>query len=151
MTSIREQLILADKAILDDLSWIKKVDRALIDYNELKNYAITQLPVAAVVGRLPKPNQYKFSEREQAVVDQIQSSLIVDVFFYFQRGNWSDMDEKVSSYANDLFVALFADPGRGGLCLRTTVELVPDYSYWDPFVAFKLMITHQYLHTTGGI
>lgn len=151
MTSIREQLILADKAILDGLSWINKVDRTLMDYNELKNYAVTQFPVAAVVGNLPKLNQYKFSERDHSIVDAIQSELVVDVYFYFQRRAWSSVDEKVSEYANALFVALFANPSRGGLCLRTVVAPKPEYSYWDPFIAFKIEVKHYYNHTTGGI
>lgn len=151
MPIIREQLILADKAILEDLSFVKKVERTMMDYEELKNYAITQLPVAAVVGKLPKTEQFKSSDRIVYNVDQVHDDLVVDVYFYFQRTQRETMDEQVSTYANDLYAALFADPGRGGLCNHTFVEFSPDYMYWDPFVAFRMMVTHKYIHTTGGI
>jgi len=151
MTSIREQLIVADKAIVDSVSFIKTVKRSMMKYEDLKKFASTQIPVGAVVGRLPKAEEYHRSGRHREIIGQISSSLIVDVFVYFQNTTVEMMDTEVSEKANELFAALFADSSRNGLCLETTVDIKPDYLYWDPFVAFTVQISHLYIHTTGGI
>ena len=151
MTTIREQIILADKALVDGVSFIKTSKRIMMKYEELKLFALTQIPVAAVVGRLPKPEQYHRLGRRRENIDQIQSNLIVDIYVYFQCTQIETMDTEVSDYANQMFTALFVDGDRGGLCLETVVELEPEYLFWDPFVAFKVKASHLYLHNTGGI
>jgi hypothetical protein len=151
MTAIREQIIVADKAIVDSIDFIKTVKRSMMSYEELKNFASTQVPIGAVVGRLPKAEQYHRSGRRREIIGQIESSLVVDVFVYFQNTTIDTMDTEVSEKANIMFEALFADPGRGGLCLETTVDIKPDYAFWDPFVAFTVKVSHLYIHTTGGI
>lgn len=151
MTSKREQIILADKAIVDGVSFIKTSKRIMMKYEELENFALTQIPVAAVVGKLPKPQQYLKSGRKREIVDQIHSRLVTDVYVYFQCTDVENMDTEVSTYANAMFAALFADGTRGGLCLETLVDIEPEYLYWDPFVAFKVKVSHLYVHNTGGI
>ena len=151
MTAIREQLILADKAIVETVDFIKTVKRSMMKYEDLKKFASTQIPVGAVVGMLPKAEHYHRSGRQREIIDKIQSSLIVDIFVYFQNTTVDTMDTEVSEHANTLFAALFADSSRGDLCLETTVDIKPDYAYWDPFVAFTVQVSHLYVHTTGGI
>ena len=151
MTSIREQLIVADLAIVNSVSFIKTVKRSMMKYEDLKKFASTQIPVGAVVGRLPMVQKYHRSGRQREVIGQIESSLVVDVFVYFQNTTVDTMDTEVSEKANAMFNALFADSSRNGLCLETTVDIKPDYLYWDPFVAFTVKISHLYIHTTKGI
>lgn len=147
----REQIILVDKALVETVSFIKTVKRSMMKYEDLQKFASTQIPVAAVVGRLPEPEEYHYSGRKREIIGQIQSKLVVDIFVYFQNTTVDTMDTEVSEYANDLFVALFGNPSRDSLCLETTVEIVPDYLYWDPYVAFRMKVNHSYIHTTGGI
>jgi len=145
--SIRERLILADKAILDGLSFIKTVERRLPSYKDLQNFALTQLPVAAIVGRIPKPNNKVSSQTGQ--VDQILSQLRVDIFVYLQENE--NADSAISSYLDDMWPELYADPTRGGLCMFTALEAKEDTETWQPFVAFQITCIHQYKHSTGGI
>lgn len=151
MTSKREQIILADKAICESIGFINTVKRSLMKYEDLKNFAVTQIPVAAVVGRLPKAERYHRSGRRREIIGQIESKLLVDIFVYFQNTTVDTMDTEVSEYANIMFSALFQDSSRGGLCMETVIEVVPEYAYWDPFVAFKVKASHLYIHDTGGI
>jgi len=151
MTIKREQIILADYALVESVSFIKSVKRVMMLYEDLQKFAVTQLPVAAVVGRLPVAQKYHKSGRQREVIGQIQSELVVDIFVYFQNTVVNEMDSEISTYADALFAALFTNPSRDELCLETLVEIEPEYSYWDPFVAFKVKVTHIYLHDTGGI
>lgn len=151
MTSIREQIIVADKNIIESVSFIKTVKRAKFKYEDLKNFALTQLPVAAVVGKLPTPEKYHMSGRRSETIGQIQSKLEVEIYIYFQQNVVENMDTKVSEYANEVFADLYDDSDRGGLCLNTFVEIQPEYAYWHPFVAFRVIASHNYIHNTGGI
>ncbi|MGD9156799.1 MAG: hypothetical protein PVG39_00195 [Desulfobacteraceae bacterium] len=145
--SIRERLILADKAILDELSFIKTVERRLPSYKDLQNFALTQLPVAAIVGRIPKPTNKVSSRTGQ--VDQILSELRVDIYVFLQENE--SADSAISSYLDDLWPQLYADPTRGRLCMFTTLEATENTETWPPFVAFQLTCVHNYQHSTGGI
>jgi hypothetical protein len=149
INSKRELLILSDVAILEDISAIKTVTRTLLSYSDLKDdFALTQLPVCAVVGRLPVPTNHY--DKRTGHPDFMVSSLNVDIYVYFQER--VNMDSEMSSLLDDLWVALYADPSRGGLCITTTIELSEQsHQVWEPFVAFQLVVKHQYQHTPGGI
>jgi len=145
--SLRERIILADKAILDALAMIKTVERRLPTYKDLQTFALTQLPVAAVVGRIPKPNNHISTRNGQ--VDQIISELRVDIFVYLQEN--VDADSEISNMLDDLWPALYSDSTRGGLCMFTALEAKENTETWPPFVAFNITCLHQYKHSTGGI
>jgi hypothetical protein len=147
MTSKREQIILSDIALIEQAESIKTVKRTMQSYSDLQSFAGTQLPIAAVVGRLPVP-QNKFSTRD-GQVDQIISSLRVDVFIYFQENQ--NMDSVLSSILEELWIKLYQDPTRNDLCILTHLEVQENNEVWPPFVAFQLIINHQYKHTTEGI
>jgi hypothetical protein len=145
--SLREQIILADISLIEALSNVKTVVRTVQSYSDLSNFAGPQLPVAAVVGRLPVPANHIRTRDGQ--VDQILSELKVDVYFYFQENVNADLE--ISDYLDDLWVALYADPTRGGLCLYTELLAVENYETWAPYTAFQMVINHRYKHNTGGI
>lgn len=147
-TSKREQIIVATQTLVESLESIKTTVRTIPEYSDLQDYALTQLPVAAIVGRLPQPTE-KNSGRRSAEVLQIKSRLIIDLFIYFEAN--VNADSEVSRLLNDLWVVLYQDQSRGGLVLDTKITAQEDTQRWAPFVAFKISCIHNYIHDTGGI
>lgn len=149
--SKREQIILASKAILDGLSEVKTVKRTLQAYSDLQNFAVTQLPISAIVGRLPVPVEKKTTRTGE--VDQIISRLNIDIVTYFQSYDETNdqEDSELSDLSDTIFAALYEDQSRGGLVLSTTVKPRENTNIWRPFVAFQLTVEHTYLHTIGGL
>lgn len=147
--SKREQIILADVEILQSIEAIKTVKRTLQSYSDLRdNFALTQLPVAAIIGRLPVPTSH--IDNRTGFVDYAVSRLVVDVYVYFQEN--VDMDTVLSSLLDDMWAALYQNPSRNGLCMYTTIEMSEqNHQVWSPFVAFQVKVIHAYQHTTGGI
>lgn len=144
--SKREQIILASKAILSTLPEVKTVVRSLQTYAELNTFAGTQLPLCALVGKLPAPKEKRTDRTGK--VDQIISELKIDVITYFQA--YSKEDTEISTLGDTIFGALYMDQYRGGLVLSTAVKPLEKTNIWRPFVAFQMTIEHTYLHTTGG-
>ncbi|MDA3788078.1 MAG: hypothetical protein PF503_06250 [Desulfobacula sp.] len=145
--SKREQIILADLALVRSVSGIKTPIRKQPQHSVLMEFAQTQFPVCAVVGRLPIPDE-KHSGRQPAV-DQLRSTLKVDVFTYLQVNE--DIDSQISDLADSLFAILYTDQTRGKLCYETTIKIVENTNIWDPFAAFQLTAIHKYVHSIGGI
>jgi len=146
--STRERLILADIAIIEAMSpTIRTVKRTMQGHEDLQQFSGPQLPVAAVVGRLPVPIEHKAGRNGQ--VDQIKSALAVDIFVYFQENE--EQDKQLSNMLDEMWRELYTNPTRSGLCLVTALTPNPDYSAWAPYVAFQLTCNHHYIHTPGGI
>ena len=145
--SIRERLILSDVGILEALEVITTVERKLPTYKDLKNFALTQMPVAAVVGGIPIPTNHICTRTGQ--VDKIISKLRVDIYVYQQE--YSNTDSRISFMLDDLWPALYNNPTRDNLCLITTLEAEEHVETWTPFVAFKISCFHDYNHSTEGI
>ena len=146
--SIRERLILADKVLVSEVYEIKTVKRSMQQYSDLKNFAVTQLPLAAVVGKLPVVVENKFVDGQVA---QCRSDLRVDIYVYFLEKDREKMDIRISALAEDIWVKVYENPTRSGLCHFTTLKLSDKYGVFDPFVAFNLIVNHQYIHSPGGI
>ena len=80
--SIREQiLVYHEKYLIGKVKSISHVVRVMPKYSDLQNFAVPQFPVAAVVGRLPVPNE-KISSRDGSSVDLIISLLKIDNFIF---------------------------------------------------------------------
>ncbi len=149
--SKRESIICRVMDELQGASCIKSVVRGKKTHHDLQQFALTQFPVAAVVGRLPRPMEKK-SGRVPGGVDVIKSSLAIDVFIYDQVNVIDDTtEEKISSMADDIWRVLYADPLKNQLCLETLLTIEDDPEYWEPFLAFRIVVNTIYLHTTGGI
>lgn len=146
--SKREQIIEAVKAELETIGSISTVVRKLPTYKDLENFALTQLPVIALVGGLPVPVPHSVGRRV-AGRDVFVSNLSIELFCYFQDN--TSPDTTLSSILDDVWAKLYSDPTKGGLAIETT--LTPDayQDFWDPFYAFKLNATIQYSHLKGGI
>lgn len=147
--SKREQLIVADVAMLEQITSIKTVVRSRQNYSQIEDFATQQLPVAAVVGRIPVPDDHVI--RQTGHVDYCISDLKVDIYVYFIQANIEQMDTDISSLLDDIWSKLYTDPTRGGLCITTRVSMDENVGVLRPYAAFNLIVLHQYQHTIGGI
>jgi hypothetical protein len=147
--SLREQILVYHKKyILEKISSISYVIRTMPDYSALQQFAVTQFPLVAMVGRLPVPRE-KMSSRDRSVVDIIISELSIDNFVYLQTRE--DQDTVISNVVDDFWAKCYSVPDYGGLALGTTLDVSEEVVQYDPFVAFKLTSRITYKHTTGGI
>ena len=152
--SKRELIILELISNIEDIGSIVTVERVRPSFADLGNFAETQLPLVAVVGKLPKPVP-KRSGRQTGVVDKFISDLEIDLFCYAMDN--VNPDSKVSDLADDLWAKIYSDPilitddYLDGLTLQ--VEVMPEIQIgiWDPYVIFKIVCTYKYVHGTGGI
>ena len=146
--SIREQILDYHVTQLKKLSSITTVKRVMQTYSTLGEFAVTQFPVAAVVGGLPVPNE-KMSDRARHNVDVIISDLAIETYIYIQ--NNDDPDQELSNIADDVWVKLYSFPTYNALAFGTILSFKPNPEYWAPFLAFNITSTVQYKHSTGGI
>ncbi len=147
--SIREQiLVYHEKYLLGKISSINHVLRKIPLFSELPNFAVTQFPLAAMVGRLPIPEE-KISARDGSAVDVVISRLRIDNYIYMQERD--DPDSEISRILDDVWVKCYSNVTYGGLVMSTILEPSEDVEYADPFVAFKLTSIVRYKHSTGGI
>ena len=147
--SKREQIIVADLAIVKAVNSIKTTERTVPEFETIKNAAVTQFPMCVVVGRMPVPKNAHRATRCR--IDQITSELKVDVFCYLQQNVESKIDTDISNLADDLYAALYTDQLRGGLTTKTEVKPEEGTGYWPPLAVFKIIVTHEYVHGTEGI
>jgi len=145
--SLREQIILSDIVLLEQIAGVKTVKRTMQSYSDLERFAVTQFPVVAVVGELPVPSN-KINARN-GQVDQCISSLSVNLYVYLQANE--NADTEISSLLDDIWVKMYEDPTRSSLVMLTTIDIDKGSEYFNPFAAFKLTINHMYQHSTGGI
>jgi uncharacterized protein (DUF1697 family) len=148
VNSKREQIITYIVTKLEELKTINFVVRKMPTVSDLKQFALPQFPVAAVVGRLPVPIEKK-SGRKTGDVEIVKSSFAVDLFVYIQDNE--NPDSSISNLADDIWVKLYSDQTKSGLVLGTTLEITEGTEYWAPFVAFKMTDKSIYIHDTGGI
>lgn len=147
--SLRERiLVYHEKQLLNKIKSISHVIRTIPSYSDLQQFAVTQFPLIAMVGKLPVPRE-KMSDRSREAVDVIISDLSIENFVYMQQRE--DVDSLISEIVDDVWTKCYSDPSYGGLVWGTTLEATGDVAYWDPFVAFKLISKITYKHTTGGI
>jgi len=152
--SKRELIILELISNLEDISSINAVERIRPSFADLGNFADTQLPLVAVVGKLPKPVP-KRSGRTTGKMDKFISDLEIDLFCYAMDN--VNPDSKVSDLADDLWTKIYSDPTLitddypKGLTLEVVVMPEIQVGIWDPYVVFKMVCTYKYIHGTGGI
>jgi hypothetical protein len=146
--SKREQIILKVVGLLEKLTSIKTVVRTKQSYSDLQNFALPQLPVAAVVGNLPVPKE-KLSARRIGNVDTIISELTVRVLVYGQNNENPDGD--ISKLADDIWAKLYSNQTLDGMTLGMLLTVEEDPEYWAPYYAFQITCKLTYQHDTGGI
>lgn len=147
--SRREQLLVLLTNKLGELSEIKTVQRVRPVFADLDSIASTQLPMIAVVGRLPSPVQKK-QGRKQNDPEIFISKLGIDLYFYGLANE--DPDTWVSYYADDIWSKLYEAPTFGKKwVLELTVTPEVEVGIFDPYIVFRIICTLTYLHTVGGI
>jgi hypothetical protein len=135
---------------LEELNSIKTVDRVMPGgLSDLEQYAATQLPLAAVVGKLPDPT-YKMSARNVHTIDMVTSVLGVNLFVYAEDN--VTPDTTVSTLADDIWAKLLADETHGfKWVLSTLIHPDVNVAVWAPYCAFNMLVNVTYLHDKGGI
>jgi hypothetical protein len=147
--SKREQLLVAMVALGNGLTAINTVKRIQpTGLTELKAYTGPQLPLAVILGGMPIPNP-KLSQQTRRM-DKAISDLAVDFFIYALDN--TTPDSTISTLADDLWVALWADVTQGfKWVIGTKVEPEPGTGIWPPYCGFNMRATITYKHGTGGI
>jgi hypothetical protein len=146
--SVREQIIAYNETLLNGMKVIQSVVRKMPDMASLKNFAVTQFPLVAVVGRLPVP-QEKIKGRKPGGVDMIKFSLKVDLFVYIQ--NAVEPDTEISNLADEIWRTFYVDQTKGELVTEVKLQIVEGTEYWDPFAAFQITDNSIYFRDIGGI
>jgi len=145
---VREQFLRAVERKMREIGAFGHVVRRKCGYNELTNFAQSQFPVLAITGSLPVPKG-KRSGREPGVDDVYVSSVSAHCWIYLRGGD--DADEFVSEFAQRTWAKLHETPRWG----RTDV-IGSEYEFGDPefrhpYAAFRVTVTIEYVHGTGGI
>lgn len=146
--SKREQIILHVISEIEEIDSIKTVVRKMQAHSDLQEFAVTQFPVVAVVGRLPVPAEH-VAGRGAGRADRMISELAVDLYIYFQ--DVVSPDSTVSCLADDLWAKINVDQTKNKLVISTLLRMTENPEYWAPFVAFKMSCNFKYVHTIGGI
>jgi hypothetical protein len=147
--SKRETMLNTVKDNLGQLPCIHTVQRVRPQFADLEGIPSTQMPMIAVVGRLPKPVE-KRSARVQGDVDKFVSMLGVELYCYALAN--VDPDSVISDLADEIWRKLWESPTlefEWVLELSVTPEV--QVGIWDPYVVFKIDCQYKYVHDTGGI
>jgi hypothetical protein len=144
--SKREGILRHLERALRGLSWVRTVVREQPGAPEdLEKYGQTQFPVVAVLGKLPTPRKERQAGRGKEFVSSLDALLVVYAL------ESKAPDELVSSMADDLWTALFADRSCGGLALDLTVLPEFEKQAYSPYLAFSLIARVTYAHDHTGI
>lgn len=130
----------------------KAVRRLLPSFDEFADFSSQNLPMLAIVAKLPKPVKHNRG-REPGGRDVFISSLDVDFVAYALDNE--NPDSLISDLADDLWATLYGDTtsGSGSSALTLGLDVMPEpvIGRWDPYIIFKMICTFSYYHTTGGI
>ena len=149
VNSKRERVLNTVKDNLDQLPSISTVQRVRPQFADLEGIAATQLPMIAVVGKLPKPVE-KRSARVQGDVDKFVSELGVELYCYLLAN--VEPDSAISDIADDIWKKLWESPTLGfKWVLELSVTPEVQVGMWDPYAVFKIDCQYKYVHDTGGI
>ena len=148
--SRREQILVAYKALLDELTSIKKVDRRQpTSPEDLSRIAGTQMPFIAMIGGVPQPQEH-INSRMPGGVDVMISELQVKLFVYFMDN--ATADTTLSDILDDVWVKTYSDQTLGlRFVQKMLIDPNTDVAVWDPYVAFSLVVSIFYKHSVGGI
>jgi hypothetical protein len=147
--SKRERILLSVVAALESLTSIKMVKRVQpTTLDDIRKYAATQMPLISVIGGVPQPVEHK-SSRRPGGVDVIISDLEVELFIYFM--DMHEPDSTLSLLLDDIWTRLYTDQTFDGLSIGLSINPRVSIASFEPYVAFSILLTIRYIHTTGGI
>ncbi len=145
--SIREQLLVKNKELIDSLGVFNAVKRCRLTHADLCNFAQTQFPVAAIIGGLPMPKPHE--AMRGVPKDVFIMDLEIQIYVYLHI--LDDFDSLISSVADDLWRILHVDQSRGDLAFETLIKPAKPIHLYSPYAGFQFLINHKYQTTTGGI
>jgi len=145
--SKRERIVQQVVTELEAVSSVTTVIRKLPTYEDLGKFALTQLPVVAVVAGLPVPIPHPATRGTGK--DIFLSELALSLYCYFQDN--VNPDSTLSTLLDDLWAKLYTDQEKAGLALGTVLKPTAHQDYWHPFYAFRLDAIITYTHGIGGI
>jgi hypothetical protein len=138
--------------LISSITAFTKVVRVRPTFEDLDNFAATQLPLVAITAELPDPTP-KDNAMNQGHPQQFISSMKISLYVYVLDNETPDTT--VGNYADEIWRVLFSDPtfgsGRNALTLGIRVNPEVTVGYFDPYVVFCVNCTVRYVHTTGGI
>lgn len=144
--SKREGVLRHMEHALRGLSWVRTLAREQPGApSDLEKYGQTQFPVVALLGKLPVPRKERSAGRGKEFVSTLDALLVVYAL------ESQTPDELVSSMADDLWAALFADRSCGGLAMDLTVLPEFEKAAYPPYLAFSLIARVTYAHDHTGI
>jgi len=119
---------------------------------ELGNFTGPQLPLLAVVAKLPVPIKH-IKTREPGGRDAFISALEIEFIAYAKDND--NPDTLISDIADDLWAVLYSDTTSGekpnSLTVGLDVRPEPNVAYFAPYIAVKMVCSFEYYHTIGGI
>ena len=144
--SKRERILEHLATAVRTLDWVRTVVREQPGKPaDLDKYGQTQFPIAALVGKLPAPRKERLAGRGKEFVSTLDVLLVV-----YALENQTP-DSLVSSMADDLWTAIFADRKRGGVAMDTTVLPEVEKAAYPPYLAFSMIARVTYTHDETGI
>jgi hypothetical protein len=149
VTTRREEVVNYIINLLKAMPEFNLVERRLLEYEQLAQWAETSFPVVAVVAGLPVPQEKLTSRAKGGTIDKVISELGVDLYVYLHADE--NPDSRVSEILEALWIKLLEDESQGNLVLGTTLDPDPTVGYLHPYVAFRVTVAMRYVHDKGGI
>jgi hypothetical protein len=149
--SIREQILLRVKTVLEAVTVVGSVKRKVISsFVELKDIPFPSFPVVFMTAGLPVPKNGGYvTLRESSQSSKVRSVLSINLRTYGL--DKSDPDSAVSTVAEDIWDALYADPTVNSLAEAVTVIPIRDTMFFEPFYRFDMIYNVEYIHDTDNI
>jgi hypothetical protein len=135
--------------LLEGMQDLKTIIRKRVGYDELRNFAITQMPVAAVVSKLPIPTP-KWSGRNHSTPDLFDSQFEISVTVFLSDAS-EEHDSELSHVADEMWRTLWSNLTLSGYAQRIEVKPESGVSVWPPYVAFRFLLIVHYQHNVGGL
>jgi len=150
MLTTREVIVEKLMAVLMDETSVVKVLRgnSTSMAEEFKGLPETDFPILVVQAGLPQVNP-KYSSRNQGVIEESRSILMIDIYCYVRCVGDTE-DDQVSVLLNDIWKVICANPNLGG-----AIKIVPSISqsltYNGPYVFFTISLGLEYVHNGTSI
>lgn len=149
--SIREQIILQVKTVLEGVSAVNLVRRKVIaSLTELHEIPFPSFPVVCISAGLPVPlNGAYVKLREIGDFAKVRSLLSINLRTYgIDR---ESPDTAISSLAEDIWDALYADPTVNSKAEGVRVIPIKDVLFIEPFYRFDMIYEVEYIHDTDNL
>ena len=149
--SIREQILVQVKAVLEAITAIGSVERKVVaSVSELKQIPFPLFPVICMTAGLPVPKGRGYvTLRESGQSSNLRSILSINLRTYGL--DKLEPNTAISTLAEDIWDELYDDPTVDSLAESVTVKLQGETLFFEPFYRFDMIYDVEYIHDTDGI